>query len=147
MARSNPCAGHSDFYLLDLWQGRAALAQSELQALREEMSRRHLDEDVAPAAAEPYREVPDDAVLQACPVCGSRMRDGEVSVQKETSDIGGLPRLVGRVEGLPTHLYFRQRGEYDTIVIRYAESRAGAMCESCGSVIVRGPVAAGNPLR
>jgi hypothetical protein len=138
MARSNPYAGHSDFYLLDLWKGRAGLAQAELQALREEMGRRGLDEDPGPVAVEPYREAPEGAVSpHPCPFCGGRMRDGEVSVQKETSEVGGLPRLVGRIEGLPTHLYFRQRGEYDTLLIRYTESRPGALCEECKSVIVR----------
>jgi hypothetical protein len=138
MARSNPYVGHSDFYLLDLWQGRAQLKESELQALREEMSQRGLEVDVGPGAAEPYRQATEGAVGQPCPVCGGRMRDGELSVHKETSEIGGLPRLVGRVEGLATHLYFRQRGQYDTIVVPYSESRPGALCEDCGSVIVRG---------
>jgi hypothetical protein len=136
MARTNPYVGHSDFYLLDLWQGRAQLKESELQALREEMSQRGLEVDAGPEAAEAYRDAPQVAVGPPCPFCGRPMRDGEVLVQRETGVVA-----VMAYQGLATHLYFRRKGGDETIVFRHSETRPGAMCEDCGSVIVRGQFA------
>ena len=129
MARSNPYDRHSDFYLIDLWQARDGLSASDLQALQEEMSHRGLDPEAKPGAVDPYRGGPEEAGTHPCPLCGSRMRDGELTVHRQ-------PGMWLHNEGYATHLYFRH-GRDETIVFEHKESRPGWMCDDCGTVIVR----------
>jgi hypothetical protein len=128
----NPYAGHADFYLLDVWQRRDELDDVERSALRAEMKSRGLDFDPPETAGAPYRNAASGPVGGPCPVCGRPMRAGDVSVHREP----GMGLIAH--QGLATHLYFRRRGGDETIVFRHTETRPGAMCEDCGSVVVRG---------
>jgi hypothetical protein len=137
MPRRSPYEGHNDFYLLDLWQRRAELDQDEIAALREEMSRRDLSIDEG-AEEGPYREAPaPQRTGPPCPVCAQPTAEGRLVLSRTR----GLP-FLGAEEAVLADCIFRRSGRGDPkVVFRHVDSPEALLCEDCGTVVIRGPLA------
>lgn len=111
------------------------MPDEEVAALREEMSRRGLPLDDAPAPEEPYRDAgPARTSGPPCPTCAGPMVEGKVELRRSAGWHGGL---------VATDLFFAyarqdEGGGGGTTLFHYEDTPAARLCNGCGTVVILG---------